>query len=133
MSFSASGPSALLFLFPFFLIHLRFGPAAPCFAVAVFVFSHPPAPCSQSHRGGRASWRCGVEAPAPPSSTGMPAGRGSLVLEQTDLSRRFYEFPWVSMRFYAHAPRRLQKILHVQSYRVIFQLFLEGSIPLRCI
>ena len=27
---------------------------------------------------GRASWRCGVEAPAPPSHTGMPAGRGSL-------------------------------------------------------
>ncbi len=32
------------------------------------------------------------------------------VLEQTDLSRKFHEFPWVSMRFYAHAPRRLRKI-----------------------
>ncbi len=31
----------------------------------------------------------------------------SNLLEQTDLSRRFHEFPWVSMRFYAHAPRRL--------------------------
>ena len=28
-----------------------------------------------------------------------------------------------SMRFYAHAPRRFQKILDVQSTRVIFQLF----------
>ena len=33
-----------------------------------------------------------------------------VLLEQTDLSRRFHEIPWVSMRFYAHAPRRLQKI-----------------------
>ena len=48
-------------------------------------------------------------------------------------SMSFHEFPWVSMRFYAHAPRRLQKILHVQSYKVIFQLFPEGSILLRCI
>ena len=56
-----------------------------------------------------------------------------IVLEQTDLSKRFHEIPWVFMRFYAHAARRLQKILHVQSYRVIFQLFLEGSILLRCI
>ena len=32
------------------------------------------------------------------------------LLEQTDLSMRFHEFPWASMRFYAHAPRRLQKI-----------------------
>ena len=32
------------------------------------------------------------------------------VLEQVDLSTSFHEFPWVSMRFYAHAPRRIQKI-----------------------
>ena len=36
-----------------------------------------------------------------------------ILLEQTDLSRRFHEFPWDSMRFYAHALRRLQKILIV--------------------
>ncbi len=38
-----------------------------------------------------------------------------------------------SMRFYAHAPHRLQKILDVQSRRVIFQLFLDVSVFLRCI
>ena len=32
------------------------------------------------------------------------------VLEQTDLSSKFHEFPWVSIRFYAHALRRLQNI-----------------------
>ncbi len=47
--------------------------------------------------------------------------------------RYFLNILWDSLRFYAHAPRRFQKILHVQSYRVIFQLFLEGSIHLRCI
>lgn len=46
-------------------------------------------------------------------------------LEQTDVSRRFYD----------HAPRKVQKILDVlvQSHRVIFQQFLEGSNLLRCI
>lgn len=34
----------------------------------------------------------------------------SMVLEQTDLSRKFHEFPWVSMQFYAHAPCRIKKI-----------------------
>ena len=41
-------------------------------------FRRPPFLCSWVW--GRASWRCGVEAPAPPSSTGMPAGRGSLAV-----------------------------------------------------
>lgn len=31
------------------------------------------------------------------------------------------------MRFYAHCPRRLQKILNVHSYRFIIRFFLEGS------
>ena len=38
MFFSRSGLSAVLFLFSFFPIHLRFRPAATCFAVAVFLF-----------------------------------------------------------------------------------------------
>lgn len=51
------------------------------------------------------------------------------VLEQTDSK----EILWNSMRFYAHAPGWLQKILNVQSYSVILQLFLEGFNLLRCI
>ena len=47
--------------------------------------------------------------------------------------RYFSKILWDSMRFYAHAPRRLQKILNVQSFRVICQLFLEGSTLLICI
>ena len=35
------------------------------------------------------------------------------------------------MRFYAHAPRQLQKILNVQSYRVLFQLFLVSYFSLK--
>ncbi len=55
------------------------------------------------------------------------------VLEQTDLSMRFREFSWVSIRFYTHALCRFQKSHYVQSYKVIFQLFPEGFILPRCI
>lgn len=37
------------------------------------------------------------------------------------------------MRFYGHAPCRLQKILNVQSHRLISWLFVEGSSLLSCI
>ncbi len=80
MSFAGSGPSAIFFFFSFFPTHLGFRPAAFCFAVAVFGCSYPPPPFSQSHGWRKAFWRLDVEAPGPPSSTGMPAGLGSLAV-----------------------------------------------------
>lgn len=35
------------------------------------------------------------------------------MLEQTDFLKKFHEFPWISMQFYAHASYWLQKILIV--------------------
>ena len=45
--------------------------------------------------------------------------------------KSFYNIPWGSMRFYAHDPHQLLKILNVQSCRAIFRFFLGGSTLLR--
>ena len=47
------------------------------------------------------------------------------VLEQTDLSMRFHDFLWVFMRFYAHAPYRLQKIPIIGLFVSCFQKILS--------
>ena len=48
----------------------------------------------------------------------------SFCWNRQDLSGKFHEFPWVSMRFYAHASHRLQKILIVWFFFSCFQKIL---------